>query len=1109
MPDKNIYNPTLPERKAESDIKSQPERLPARELPMDEYRSEVIEAIDNNDCSIIIGETGSGKTTRIPIYLMEQYPDKKIAVTQPRRLAARSVAKYVAKESGYQLGNEVGFQVRFDDETSPDTRINFQTDGILLKKLQNDRLLSEYDIVMVDEAHERSINIDIILGLLKAAQRGREEAGMSPLKIIVTSATIEKEKFTDFFDQAPAVEVPGRTFGVQVEYAEKPIQDLYSAAADTVEKIVAGGKPGDILIFMPGEDDINRTISLINELKIDDIDVMPLFGSMPPEDQDRIFEKNPKRKVIVSTNIAETSVTIDGIVHVIDSGLIKQKRFDATTGISRLNAEENAQSSCEQRAGRAGRTAPGYCYRLYTEEEFNQREKFQMPEIARSSLDQVILYMKNIGIDNIEDFDFIDPPSRSTITHGLEKLKILGALDEAGKITSDGRLMAELPLSPEKAKMVLESRKYHCVGKVATIAAMQGERPVFIRPREIEDQIKADQAHAEFVDNNSDFLTMLNVWDAWSQSGFDPQWARSKFLNVRQLREIQQVRSQLFRDLSRHGVEVDDSNGDDVGAIQKCIVSGLIDRLMVFSGYHAYQQVFNNVGDMDSESYYMHPASAVFGNEQKLMIGDNVVKTKKVYMRACQTVQPSWLVETVPHLLTAGDKALSFDYTSGRVVEYTDYELKGKMDRELKFKIGRKAPKSEKAAKIFAAAVAERKVETPYSSANENTFNALKELNVRTGGLVSLPDLTKWYEINLQGATSIEDEAISDQELKINFDDFCPLDQAAIDRLYPQSAMIGGRTAMITYSYSPSRTNIFNQQVPEEYYATIRINRETAEDIEEKDVPSIGENGRPLVKFGVAEGYDVRRYDSFAQMKIALREQKTYQTRPAEPRPLAPLTFGRSQFTTSPTLSASGESVGAGLMAAQLNKKLGKEPAKKEKKENAELPKKERKAEQKMEKEIMTDELRATFVEELANARLFIDTADKITKPANPRSSDVEKLQKLKVKIKEIRKELNSFENDMKSIDDPGKIRSKIAELTKKAENAAEQSARLSEKNGDWTKNFRQYMAEIKNLAQEAEVDLTAEAMSKIRSEIAALAQRIIAENEIQAELENIFISNI
>ncbi|MFN7088773.1 MAG: helicase-related protein, partial [Candidatus Paceibacteria bacterium] len=422
---------------------------------------------------------------------------------------------------------------------------------ILLRKIQEDPLLQDYSAVMVDEAHERSLNIDFTLGLLKRLQKERAKVGLPPLKIIVTSATLEKEKFACYFGESSMVEVPGRLYPVDIHY-ENNVYDYTTAAAEKVKMIVEQNKEGDILIFMPGWEEIDRTIKEIERLGIPDIEILPLHGEMAPEDQDKIFAQSKKRKVIVSTNIAETSVTVPGIRHVIDSGLIKQIEFDPSTGIETLSTRYHAKSGCVQRAGRAGRLAPGECWRLYPESNFDIRPEFQTPEIQRSNLAHVILMMKKIGIENVRSFEFIDPPEAKSFEHAIDTLKTLGALDDNEDITDIGEAMAELPLEPHIARMVIEAEKYNCVEAICTIASFLGGRSVFIRPKGKESE--ADVAHRHFRVPESDFLTLLRVWEEYEANDFSDSWARNNFLHSKMLAEVRQVRYQLFRVLRRNGI---------------------------------------------------------------------------------------------------------------------------------------------------------------------------------------------------------------------------------------------------------------------------------------------------------------------------------------------------------------------------------------------------------------------------------------------------------------------------------------------------------------------------------------------------------------------------
>lgn len=874
MPEKHI-TPSSETGAAQSDDAKRARRTDRPTLPMDEHRQEVVECVRGNASAVIIGETGSGKTTRIPVFLLEAFPKAKVAITQPRRVAARSVARYVAGQRGERIGGEVGYQVRFEDRTTEGTRANFMTDGILLRKLQSDPLLEEYDVVMVDEAHERSLNIDFILGLLKRVQAERAKIGKKPLKVIVTSATIEKEKFAAYFNESPVVEVPGRMFPVEVKYESEPIRDHIKKAAEKVQEIVASNAPGDILIFMPGEEDIRQTIQEIQRLNVSGIDPMPLFGAMAPEDQDRIFEKNPKRKVIVSTNIAETSVTIDGVRFVIDSGLIKQKEFNPSTGIEALLTKYHAKSGCEQRKGRAGRTAPGVCYRLYTEDEYNNRNAYQTPEIARSNLDHVILAMKKIGIDDARGFDFIDRPKEEAISRAIETLKMLGALDANEKLTKIGETMAELPLRPEIARMVLEGKKHHCVGKVCTIAAMLGEKSVFTRPKEKESE--ADKAHAQFAKGGSDFLKLLEVWNQWSASGFNETWAREHFLNVRQLFEVREIRSQLMRELKHQNIPVDDANGNDPIAIQKCIAAGLIQHLMISSGHHAYGRVVRDSSASYTGAIFIHPSSAAFSVAPQLMIGADVFTTSKTFARRCQPVNPEWLLEIAPQLLEEGAKSLRYDEETDSVIENVSYSFRGRYGVICAQE--RAVTDDKVAAEQFARALAERKVDLPCVRHNQEAKETLRALRIRSGGMIEEPVLAVWYKEQAGGAASKREATYIDEALRIHVETFCPPEMRAdIDRLYPETINIRGAIVKIAYDYRPANPNGWSESEKKELFtATLIIPPDLAFLISGEEIPTIGQNGRPAIKYHSGEDYSAITADTFEKFKEKLDAKRIEQ----------------------------------------------------------------------------------------------------------------------------------------------------------------------------------------------------------------------------------------
>ena len=435
-------------------------------LPAWEAKSNIIKLVKENQIVIIQGETGSGKTTQIPQFLLESGYTNGIACTQPRRVAAMSVAKRVSEEMDVELGMQVGYTVRFDDQSSKFTLIKYLTDGMLLREATIDPKLKKYCVIIIDEAHERTLATDIIFGFLKELLPKRKE-----LKVIVMSATIDIQKFQDYF-QAPLILIPGRMYPVEINYLKEPTDDYIDSSIKYVLNIHEKEGPGDILLFLTGEEEIEQTCSSIrNDLEelgdsVGPADVIPMYSTLPPQQQQRIFDppplskgNKPGRKIIVSTNIAESSITIDGIVYVIDPGFSKQKVFNPRMRMESLLISPISQESAEQRAGRAGRTRPGKCYRLYTEESFkNELKKSTIPEILRSNITSVVLNLKKLGIDDLVHFDFIDPPAPETMMRALEMLNYLGAIDDEGNLTELGSNMNQLPLEPELSKMVLINR---------------------------------------------------------------------------------------------------------------------------------------------------------------------------------------------------------------------------------------------------------------------------------------------------------------------------------------------------------------------------------------------------------------------------------------------------------------------------------------------------------------------------------------------------------------------------------------------------------------------------------------------------------------------------
>lgn len=616
-------------------------------LPIFEVKDHLVQTIRSNKVTVVVGETGSGKTTRIPQFLYEAgfAKDGMIGITEPRRIAATSVAEFVAKNLGTQLGDRVGYQIRFDVQSSRRTAIKFMTDGILLREIQLDPCLSAYSVVMIDEVHERSCNIDFTLGLLKDLLSRRND-----LKVVISSATIDSGKFSEYFDNAPIVRISGNVFDVEVVYRDAKSSDVPFEVARQICEIHQGQGPGDILAFMSSKEDISFVIDNLSKLRLDRCLVLPLYGGIPMEDQEKIFTEYPgKRKIIVATNIAETSITIDGIVYVVDSGQIKQNSFHAESGIQSLDVVEHSRSGCDQRKGRAGRTRPGVCYRLYSYENYIRRSEFTEPEIKRKSIAGVVLSMEDIGINNIVDFDFMDPPDRKSFSEAYDTLITLGAIEKRKAktaITLLGKRMAQFPLDPRLSRMLLEAEKFGCVQEVATIAAFLSVRYIFVRPK---DKLsEADVAHSAFRDKRSDLITYLNIWENYVKENYSTKWCYDNFLNARSLYEIRMARKQLFVILEENGVKLSKSSDND--KILKSVVSGLIYNLFMSDYRHGYKSIFRTMYDQA----YIHPASALFTNRPVWIVATEVVRTTRTFARNCTQVKIEWLAELLPHLFKAG-----------------------------------------------------------------------------------------------------------------------------------------------------------------------------------------------------------------------------------------------------------------------------------------------------------------------------------------------------------------------------------------------------------------------------------------------------------------------
>ncbi|EED21791.1 mRNA splicing factor RNA helicase (Cdc28), putative [Talaromyces stipitatus ATCC 10500] len=622
-----------------------------KSLPIYQFRDEIIQAVHDHQVLIIVGETGSGKTTQIPQYLHEAGYTKngmKVGCTQPRRVAAMSVAARVAEEMGVKLGNEVGYAIRFEDNTSDKTVLKYMTDGMLLRELLTEPDLGAYSALMIDEAHERTVPTDIACGLLKDIAKARPD-----LKLLISSATMDAQKFQKYFDDAPIFNIPGRRYPVDIHYTSQPEANYLAAAITTVFQIHITQGPGDILVFLTGQEEIEAAEQSIQETarklggKVPEMVIAPIYANLPSELQTKIFEPTPPgaRKVVLATNIAETSLTIDGIVYVIDPGFVKENVFNPRTGMESLVVTPCSRASAGQRAGRAGRVGPGKCFRLYTKWAYhNELEENTTPEIQRTNLSSVILMLKSLGIDQLLDFDFMDPPPAETIIRALEQLYALGALNDRGELTKIGRQMAEFPTDPMLAKSILAAAKYGCVEEVLSIIAMLGEASaLFYRPKD--KKIHADSARARFtIKEGGDHLSLLNIWNQWVDSDFSYVWARENFLQQRSLTRARDVRDQLAKLCDRVEVTVTSAGANNIVPIQKAITAGFFpNAARLQRGGDSYRTVKNG------QTVYLHPSSTLFEVNPKWVIYYELVLTSKEYMRSNMPLQPEWLVEVAPH----------------------------------------------------------------------------------------------------------------------------------------------------------------------------------------------------------------------------------------------------------------------------------------------------------------------------------------------------------------------------------------------------------------------------------------------------------------------------
>lgn len=618
-------------------------------LPIVAHREEIARALQEHQLIVVCGATGSGKTTQLPKICLEAGRGALglIGHTQPRRIAARAIASRVAAELGTNVGGAVGFQVRFTDRTGPDCRLKVMTDGILLRELEHDRQLRNYDTLIIDEAHERSLNIDFLLGVLNRVLPQRPE-----LRVIITSATIDPRRFAEFFGGAPIIEVSGRSYPVEVRYRPL-IGDDEDSELSLTEGIVAAVQEldredrGDVLVFLPGEKQIREASDAIGKARLHATEVLPLYSRLSTRDQELIFEKHGARRIVLATNVAETSLTVPGMRHVVDSGLARISRYSVRGKVQRLPIEPISQASAEQRKGRAGRESPGICIRLYAQDDFVVRAPFTPPEVLRTNLASVILQMAALELGEPQDFPFVDPPDTRLINDGYKLLQELKAVDEARHVTSLGRQISTLPLDPRLARMLLAASHHRCVAEMLILAAFLAAQDPRERPAEA--QAQADQKHAAFADPRSDFIGVLNLWKAFAEqsaalSGSQlRKWCRENFLSFIRMREWQELQRQLG-DIAGELELRPNLLPAEYNDLHQAILSGFLNNIGVLDERREYE------GARGSR-FVIAPGTPLAAKPPRWVVAANLMETTRLYARMVAAVEPPWIEAAAEHLI--------------------------------------------------------------------------------------------------------------------------------------------------------------------------------------------------------------------------------------------------------------------------------------------------------------------------------------------------------------------------------------------------------------------------------------------------------------------------
>jgi ATP-dependent helicase HrpA len=804
-------------------------------LPILEKRDEIVAAIRKHPVVVITGETGSGKTTQIPKMCLEAGRGLAglIGCTQPRRIAATTVARRIAEELGEEIGRSVGYKIRFDDRTPRNAFLKIMTDGILLMEAQTDPLLRAYDTIIVDEAHERSLNIDFILGILKNILRRRRD-----LRVVITSATIDTEKFSRAFDNAPIIEVSGRVYPVEVRYdpldrdlEEKEEITHIDAAVRAVEELSGRRRPGDILIFMPTERDIRETRELLNGRLREEAAILPLFSRLTRSEQERVFQSTHLRKIVIATNVAETSLTIPGIRYVIDTGLARISQYNPRSRTAGLPVRAISRSSADQRKGRCGRVENGICIRLFTEEDYLGRPFYTSPEILRANLAGVILRMLSLGLGDIDAFPFIDPPAPKSVRDGIDILLELGAIEreenesrrktDPWRLTERGRIMARLPIDPRIARMILEAKKEGCLQEILIIAAVLSIQDP--RERPVEKEAQADQIHALFKDPASDFVSLLKIWQRCHDAGDSPKtqnrirrFCREHFLSYRRIREWRDVHDQLRTILTeqkfistklpatqKEGVEL-------YAAIHRSILSGYLGHIAVKKEKNLYTAT-------QGRQAMIFPGSGLFNRAGNWIVAAEMVETSRLFARTAANIESDWLEELGGELCRRTYSAPHWEKNRGEVIASEQVTLFGLIivpDRSVSY--GRIDP--AEASRIFIrSALVEGEVQRPlpflvHNQALIEKIAGMEKKVRRHDLLIGEEEMAQFYEKRIPGIFDIRTlqrmvrDRGDDAFLRMREEDLLiqSPDSAEI-ALFPEAVSTGRWRLDCVYRYEPGK----------------------------------------------------------------------------------------------------------------------------------------------------------------------------------------------------------------------------------------------------------------------------------------------------------------